>query len=233
LGSPEGGVVTDSLADLMRDVMAEVMAAPLEERCRQCGCPTMRDSTCADCEARTAAMAARVAWAPRRYQWAVDLDAADLPARVTDARAVDAMRSATDARAPSIVLLGVAGSGKTSLAVAGANARYTSTSWRRIAFVDALDLSTARARAPLGDEAPLVASAISAHLVVLDELGRGRGGHFDATGDVIMARHNADKSTIYTSPCPTLPDLVARLNDDGLARRVLAQATVIQLRVTR
>jgi hypothetical protein len=89
-----------------------------------------------------------------------------------------------------------------------------------------MELARARAQHRLGDgEAPVIEKAVSAKLLVLDELG-AEVGRDSATAEVLHRRHERDRDTIWTSPF-TLSDL-AKKYGEGIARR-LVEGTVVAL----
>lgn len=157
------------------------------------------------------------------FAWA-SLDAPELATRVLDARAVDVVRRGIGA-APVVTFLGPAGIGKTSLACALARAlalRGEFPERGEFLFVTALELVAARAGHPLGrGEAPLVAAALGADLVILDDLGAedGRSTGGAALAELIHARHAGLRRTLVTTGFGP-DDLTARYGA-GVKRRLL------------
>lgn len=160
---------------------------------------------------------------PQRYAWAV-FDSPLLAGRVRPASAIAKAQAA--ATAPSVVILGSAGTGKTSLACA--LLRLTAeTSATRGRFVSAFALAKARQEHPLGNgEAPVIDRALKAKLLLLDELG-AEFAHNTAVQEVIHERHADELPTIYTSGFDS--DELAKRYGDGIARRIFEGATVIRL----
>ena len=142
-------------------------------------------------------------------------DIETLSRRVKRPRAIElAERKMTTAGG---LLFGHSGAGKTSLAVAV---------YRRFAdqgcglFVSAYALAKARAITPLGKgEADVINRAISAHFVVIDDLGSEVAFHNSAIQEVIYERHAAGKGTLVTTWLSS-----KELSDkygDGIARRIV------------
>lgn len=133
------------------------------------------------------------------------------------------------------VFLGLPGSGKTSLAVAMFFARLEAdrppavlAPAARHMFASAHALAKARAMHPLGDgEAPLVAAALRAPLLVLDELGGEDQRHGTAVAEVIYERHAAGLPTWVTTGAE--PKEIAQRYGGGIARRIFEHAAVFRL----
>jgi DNA replication protein DnaC len=121
------------------------------------------------------------------------------------------------------VIVGTAGSGKTSLAVACARVRLPHA-W----FVTARLLGTARIQNAAGHgEATLVQRAVKAPLLLLDDLGIESNTATNAVPDVIAERHEANLTTWITTGF-TRGELANRYGD-GIARRIFEGAAVIRL----
>jgi hypothetical protein len=131
---------------------------------------------------------------------------------------------------PTLVLVGPAGTGKTTLAacivhhiadVAFCGHAAADELARSAAWITASELGRARSRHRLGEgEAAYVTRALECRLVVLDGLGEeptaaDRDG---AVSDVLYQRHDAELVTIVTTWC-SYDDLLARYGD-GIARRL-------------
>jgi DNA replication protein DnaC len=186
---------------------------------------------------RDAVQAAVLASIPSHYRWA-HFRAPELRARVTPPRAIDDASRATDAH--SVVIMGAAGAGKTSLATAllvdRVNRNLTAEHSPALSarqspagiFTNTFEIAKARREHRLGDgEAHTVAIAISARILLLDELGSESDGNNTAVAELIHARHEQDRPTIFTTPF-TAQQLAARYGD-GVARRVFENAVVIRL----
>lgn len=170
---------------------------------------------------------ATLATVPERYQWA-SATAPELRDRVGAKDPIALIRAALSAS--GVVIVGPAGSGKTSLAVAilveaaklGLRGMFTST----------IDLARARIEGHLGEaDAPLVRAAKSAPVLVLDELGAEtsmRGTSESVVGEVIRTRYDSQLATIFTSPFAAA-QIQARYGE-GVARRVHGESKTIELR---
>lgn len=163
---------------------------------------------------------------PPVLRWA-RFDAPELRQRVDPIRAIELAKTALSA--PSVVLVGDAGSGKSSLAVAMLRA-HAERGDRGI-FVDSRALVRARVAHRMGEgEADLVSRAMRAPVLVLDELGAeiGKGTAESVVAEVIHERHAWQRRTIYTTPF-TAADLTARYGA-GIVRRIVEGADLIRLR---
>lgn len=207
----------------------------------RCGCGEMTTSApCYACSQKPeAAAAARARMSasgiPARYRWAVDCSAAQLAARVALAP-VDGMaptlRGARDAivgaREPVVLLVGPSGAGKTSFAVA------CMRSVRRPFFCSASDLDRARIEHSAGQgEAPIVARAMRAGVLVLDDLGQDKISSVSAVEAVLLARHNAEAPTwITTGLGGTIEGVQAALDlryNAGIARRLTEDGAALMV----
>jgi|CXWL01.1.fsa_nt_gi DNA replication protein DnaC len=194
--------------------------------CSGCGIQTSR-SPCWDCtqasEARHDAARERtrsLGTIPARFAWA-SLKAPELAERC-DARNYLALAKRVLA-GHGAVFAGKSGSGKTSLAVACLRERMP-----RAMYVSALRLSTARIQSKAGDgEAGLVAEAIAAPLLLVDEVGGESKTSTSAVRDVVFERHDAGKPTWITTGFTSAE--LAAMYGDGFLRRVVDGATLIRL----
>ncbi len=208
--------------------------------CR-CGVVVDGERTCAGCRERERAarlFAPTLDSIPRHFRWALDATAADLAARVQ--LEPGRIAKALEAKAPEgLLFLGTTGTGKTSLAVAMLGAWVRADLLGRIGalFVEASQLARARARHRLGqDEAPLVASAMSCPLLVLDDLGCERDDRDGCITDVVWARTNEDRPTWITcglgaegQTVEGFAEAIARRYDGGFARRIISTTRRVQL----
>ncbi len=155
---------------------------------------------------------------PDRYRWAT-FESDALTRRVPSREAIaGATRGAAGS---ALVLLGSAGSGKTSLAAAAlrAMARRLDAVGR---FVTAFDIAKARQEHRLGEgEAPAIEKALQARVLVLDELGAELGRN-TAVQEVIHERHSRERPTIYTTGF-SKSELEGRYGA-GIARRIFEDA---------
>ena len=160
-----------------------------------------------------------------------DLDGPELIKRVKDATAIGRARAACTAETWCVTIVGPAGAGKTSLAVAVARPKVYARG--RGEFAAARDLAFARSRAPLGAEPAIVETALGADVLVLDDLDLAPEVHGSAVVDVIHARHRDNLATIITTTLT--PAETALRFGDGTARRVFERgmATVIELKSSK
>lgn len=158
---------------------------------------------------------------PKRYQWA-RLEGSEIAARVQTTDRIDKIARRVLA-AQRVVFAGPSGAGKTSLACACL--REASL---RGSFVSAIALGSARIQYAAGHgEAPLVARAMTAPLVLIDEVGGEGKTATNAVRDVIFARYDADLPTWITTGF-SYPELVS-LYGDGITRRLTEGVTVVKL----
>jgi DNA replication protein DnaC len=164
---------------------------------------------------------------PTSYRWA-HFSAPELTSRIKDARAIAlAKAAATDPDIDRIVFTGPAGAGKTSLAC---SALHQIAYERSVTgqYVDARSLSLARSQSGLGHEAPIVAEAMSAPALLIDDIGLDRPDqHGSAVADVLYARFMQGQITICTLAIPTSE--VADRYGDGIARRMFERAVEIEV----
>lgn len=107
-------------------------------------------------------------------------------------RAKDAVGSAR------VLLIGLSGAGKTSLAVAMARA-WVEHRREPALFVLATDLAGARARNRLGSEPAEIAAAVAAPLLILDDVGTESHVQGSAVVEVVFHRHAHLLPTIITT----------------------------------
>jgi DNA replication protein DnaC len=157
---------------------------------------------------------------------------------VKPASAILAARSST---ANTIVLVGPAGSGKTSLATALLVERAVAavepedpygdpyrTRRDEGMFVTTFALAKARREHQLGKgDAGIITHATDAIILLVDELGAEANRGDTAVPEVIHERHAWDRPTIYTTPFEL--DELERRYGSGIARRVFEGASVIRL----
>jgi hypothetical protein len=182
-----------------------------------------RCAKCTAVRARERRLAACVESVPPAYAWA-RLGAPELAARVrakvpTDGGLVQV------SRAPRVVFLGPAGSGKTSLAVALLREMVARERWGL--FAHAYKLAAARGRQKLGTgESPIVARALDTELLLVDDVGNERRTELSALPDVIFERHAEERRTWVTTAFDEAG--IAGLYGDGIARRIFERALVIR-----
>lgn len=211
--------IGDDLADLMR------RATPTFGPCDACGEQTS-GSRCFDCEQKSdrirAAREATLESIPETYRWATM--ASPLLLERTGGNQSLIARAQSAVGATHVLLMGHSGSGKTSLAVAMLRA-WSDHHGRAGVFALASDLATARSRSRYGAEAPEVLAALSAPLLVLDDLGTDKDVQTSAVTEVIFHRDAHAKPTWITT-WTSHEERVARYGD-GLARRVIKGARII------
>lgn len=193
-------------------------------------------ATCADATALTHALGLTRASIPPRFRWTIDVAPDLLASRVKAPRAlVDRGLDAPPSQ--SLLFTGQTGAGKTSLAVAMLDAWVRVDPYRRRGslFVEASWLSRARARHRLGQgEAQLVADAIEAPLLLLDDLGQEREDRDGCITDVVYGRSNLDLPTWVTcglanGDLSAFADHLSRRYDGGFVRRILETGKRVEL----
>lgn len=235
------------LSELMQQFHAAMIlqdGVELERTCDICGAKVQRiRERCADCRTRMAQQ-------DRKLQ--LGCAYASLPAMPWAERGgayeqqcnpvvIAAMGRWTRAKG-NLVVVGPTGCGKTSAAVARIRAilsralqgadRASFEFAAGIRFTTASEIAIARKRWPLGDgEAPEVEDAITATLLVLDELGYESQGD-TAVPEIIDARYRKGKLTIATSG-QTRDGLVARYGDATVRKLVAAGQLVDAFEVSR
>lgn len=189
------------------------------DTCAACSAEWQRHWRCVECSEASI---------PKRYQWAT-VAGALLGARVAfddpPARAIDnALNS------ERVVILGRAGSGKTSLGVAlmrAWEAKLTPLA-DEILFISSRALARVRAGYPLGQGEPeLVDRACDAALVLIDDLGSEPPLLSSAVTDIIEHRYNDMRPWIVTTGFDR--KTLAATYGGGIARRLLEGAYVIEL----
>lgn len=169
---------------------------------------------------------------PVRFRWAIDASVEQIAARVKYPherieRALAWVRT-LDASPPNVSLVGAPGAGKTSLVVALFSAWFDKHRVALARFVPAYELALSRTRHPLGkDEAPEILAAVSAPLLVLDDLGAESARVSDVISFVMHARHNANRPTWTTTGLDH--DELVRRYDGGVARRVFEHSKLVKL----
>ena len=172
---------------------------------------------------RSAAMSALDRTIPASYLWA-RLGAAELRQRVPRPAIAWAENAWKHDR---VCLMGASRAGKTSLAVAMLRRR---ASERHVAgvFLHAYRLGVARILHPAGHGEPeLVAVAMRAPVVLIDDLGGERDHATSAIPDILVERHAEGRATWVTTGM-TREQLVARYGQ-GIVARVFERATVIRV----
>lgn len=206
--------------------------------CSRCGAPVEGRRTCATCQDAAddgARLDATYRTVPPRFRWALSADAQALAARV-QAHPVVVRRGLEAPPSSSLLFTGRTGAGKTSLAVAMLGAWMRADRSRHGAlYVEASVLARSRARHRLGDgEPPLMAAALSAPLVLLDDLGQEREDRDGCLTDLVYRRTDAELPTWITcglpgDDVPAIAEQLARRYDGGFVRRVLEMGRRVAL----
>ena len=164
---------TARIIDMMKSQAAKVAEWPKCTKCEDKADPA-RGGLCGRCvereeeSERLFQRLIRKSRIPGRYEWALFVNAELMGERIKNEAAIDA--AAAWNFEDRLVLVGAAGSGKTSLACAVAR-EYIAAKCRGAVFVDSFELSMARKHSGLGREAELVEQALRANLLVLDDVG--------------------------------------------------------------
>lgn len=226
----------DDLIKLVAEMQAEAKAHAAqctEDTCHRCdrrpcaGCGVRVEyhaKLCTKCSVAAEREAAELAWSrivPKAHagasfgaRWLRELVGAAAFAKLANA-------------AERVTLLGPAGTGKTSLAVALLRTHHDAGG--RVVFAQAHQLAKSRSLHRLGDgEAPAIAAALSAGTLVLDELGGELPQHSPVLAEVIHARHADCARTVVTSGL-SLEAIGARYGG-GIQRRLAEDATVLVLK---
>lgn len=208
--------------------------------CKRCSAPCDGAKMCTPCneaEYLDHLLRATRESVPPHFRWAFGVALDDLRRRVQCSPEV-IRRGLENPPNASLLFLGDTGAGKTSLAVAmlGAWVRREPGKRSGARFVEAAVLSRARARHKLGEEAPLVVTALSAPLLVLDDLGSEREDRDGCITDVVYGRSNADRPTWVTCglagqdvTVEAFAEVLAKRYDGGFVRRIIENGKRVQL----
>lgn len=212
-----------SIQDL---VDAATQATPVFKPCSACGQLTSGGGMCWSChEARHRAQRARElaeAAVPPGFAWST-LSSPLLVQRCHgDDMLVARARSSIGER--RVVLVGASGRGKTSLAIAMMRA-WVNAKLEPAVFAMAPELATCRKRERFGREAFEVLEALSAPLLVLDDIGTEFASDSSPITEIVFKRHADAKPTWFTTWMG--PDEVRSRYGDGFARRVFQGARII------
>ncbi|MCU0687205.1 MAG: hypothetical protein MUF34_34005 [Polyangiaceae bacterium] len=201
---------------------------------------------CGECAAKSRAAARRrrlvaaLSTMPPHFAWARIERGGDLERHVGAPALERAVAWLREPKRPTLSFQGETGAGKTACGVALLRrlldraerpdapdefVRYAAG----VRYVPAFELARAREGHPLGKgEAPLIAEAKRATVLLLDDLGGEGRSISDAVGDVIHKRHDLAALTIVTTGLDEA-GLETRYGV-GIRRRVLTDATQILLR---
>lgn len=221
----------------LKDFDAEAFVSQLmgsgSFKCR-CGAKLTHPGVCDACDERIAkenmdrALEGAMESIPMHFRWA-RFDSELMPQRIAHKYIAQA-REAADLLhrlGQSVVLVGKAGSGKTSLACAilrHVAAQRGSHAWR-CRFVPALEV--AASRGDYGARSVMSAEAIGASCIVLDDIGQEAEADRIRITEVMHARHDASKPTIVTT-CYE-PAVIAARYGGGVDRRVFEGASLIMI----
>lgn len=216
------------------DLLPKLEVPAFDFVCPACAAAVSRPGLCIDCDDRQRAHgeAQRTTRQsiPPRFAWAQGLDVPELEDRV-DGGALARVRALVPAKVDRVTLLGPAGSGKTSLAVALAHA-FAANTGKPALFVPAVALGVARQQHSLGaGEAPLVRQAIGAPLLVLDDVGQELEAGSSVVAYVVQHRYDDARPTVVTSGLR--PEQLAQRYGAGVFRRLveaIGGAVVVKLR---
>lgn len=218
----------------LRELLADFTPPKCDHACGRCGAAIVHAGHCLECTdaqrtLRDAVRATRSSM-PERFAWATDLNAPELPERV-DPAALAQARTLDLQCLDRVTLLGSAGDGKSSLAVALANA-WTHANARPSMFVEAADLGVSRQQHGLGaGEAPLVRHAMGATLLLVDDLGLDADAGMTVVAHVLHRRYARTRPTIVATGL-TVEQLAKRYGA-GVTRRLIETAggaVVLKLR---
>ena len=127
----------------------------------------------------------------------------------------------------TVLIVGPAGTGKSSLSCAIMREVGDLPRWRSAIWQCAVKLGRARMDSALGAVPPAIEDACNASLLVLDDLGSEHQAGIDSLREVIHHRHHAELPTIYTSWMR--PEDLADRYGEGTARRITERATIVRM----
>lgn len=161
---------------------------------------------------------------PPAFRWA-RLDAPELTSRVDPPAAIAAARGVV--REPCLLFRGPSGAGKTSLAVALLRERVRATGEPALMSL-AFQLSVARIQHRAGEgEAPPVAAAMRAPMLLLDDIGQEQNTAVNPIADIVQHRWAHELPTWVTTGL-SREELGARYGG-GVARRLFERARILRL----
>ncbi len=159
---------------------------------------------------------------PVAFEWATFADPVTMSQRVALATALEEARKCAAKR---VLLVGGAGTGKTSLACAMLR-RVIEAGNTNAAFMRAYSVAKARLEYPLGQgEAPLIERALRVNVLVLDDVGAEQARN-TAIAEIVYERHAQDKTTIITTGFGFKQ--LGEMYGDGIRRRMHEGAAIIK-----
>jgi DNA replication protein DnaC len=218
------------LADILQqgdEIQRRYAESP--HRCGGCGSHLLKPGHCFACLDRIEAerqserdrkrrVAATVEALWPRFRWAHTLSAPELDSRV-DAEGLATLRSLDLASVDRVTAIGPAGKGKTSGLCAIA-CDWSAQHGRKVTFAAAADLGVSRLQTSLGEgEANLVARALAAPLLVLDDVGAEAALGTPTIEHVLRSRYDQMLPTL-TSTGLDVAQLLQRYGS-GVGRRLL------------
>lgn len=220
-------------AEKIGDAVESIMGyRPKFAPCLSCGVPTTGGADCFDCSEKRAridqAIRSYHGTIPEGFRWAlqgvVNSGSSDL-LRARVAR-LDRVSILAASQSRKLVLVGKSGAGKTSLAIALGRI-WVRDNAKAARFCMAQDLASARRRSPLGKEAPEVVEAMTARMLILDDLGTEPHEKDSAVVDTVFRRSAEDRPTWVTTWLA--PEAMAERYGEGFTRRVYERARVVEL----
>lgn len=227
----------EALAEHRASCTAETCARCERARCYVCEQVFVgRTGMCRPCRERERLEDAKrrvFASVPARFRWALeaDLDLLAERIRLPKAKIAGALSwgRGLDLTPPSLVLSGVTGAGKTSLAVALFGVWFSVHRSEAARFATCIDLGLASQRWPLGQGiAPAVEDALEAPVLILDDLGAESPRDADVMRALLHDRHNAERPTWVTTGLDY--DGLARRYDGGVARRLFEESKHVEVK---
>lgn len=176
------------------------------------------------------ALAPMTASVPSRFRWALDADLATLRQRIKlpPERVSKALESPP---ASDLMLIGGTGSGKTSLVVAmlAAWVRLEPEARGGARFASCYALAGARGRHPLGQgEAPDVKAAMTAPLLVVDDMASEVDDRRNVIAEVIFARHEHEVGPTWVTTGFPVDHLMQRYGT-AIVRRLIERRAPVEI----
>jgi DNA replication protein DnaC len=170
---------------------------------------------------------------PDRFVWA-KFSAPEFAVRVNPLQSRAARLGFHDLLQPdrakdSMVICGESGAGKTTIAVALMHQLVSKLPdiGIRARFASAIELGKSRVECQYGSRPQIVEMCNRASILFLDDLGAESASNKDPIVEVIQARHDANKVTVYTT-WQTRPQIAQRYGG-GVERRIYERGIVIDV----